>query len=1118
MKKKLLSLIVLTIAAVLSAHAQELVKISAKDMPVETFLHEIERQSGYTFFYSNNVLDGLPPVTLETGGMSVTAILDEILKGSGREYVVQGRQIAIKRAVPAQRQPSRQQDSQVRDNRSFVVTGTVRDVSGETLPMATISVSAGSNAKNSAAVMRGTQTDANGNYSIDTGDGKAVLSFSYIGYLTKEVKVNGRQTLDVALVPNPSFTLNETVVIGYGTSRKQDLTGSVASIRMSDIQAVPVTSVDQALQGRIAGVDVVGANSAPGKAASINIRGARSITASNEPLIVVDGVADAVSDLSEISPSDIESISVLKDASSTAIYGSKGANGVIIVTTRTGITSKPVVTFKAEAGVSQIARSLDLMNSEEFIRYRNDYYQLNHLGSNSLPRFDAADYHNNTDWIKQITGVAPYQNYYVSMSGGGNGSNYLTSLIYTDEDGIVKASGMQRLSGRINVQRQFYKWLKLFLHINTVYTRKNLNKAKFGGTNITNGAMYLAPIIGPLDDTNPLYDNGTLINTPYASIKYEDYYSSSRWNSFTTGIQIYPVKGLMFKSWNSYSTSDTDTYHFWPSYMPKKTDGEGADAYRNNSEYLRLSSENALTYKSSVRNIHHYDLLLGCSASLRSLLTQSLSAYSMLDDESRWKNFAAIGSKENYRISSSYWKKTKMSVFARVNYDYAYKYYFTLTLRTDGASNFAENNKWGFFPSAAVKWDIRKEPFLKSVRWLNQFALRASYGRTGNDDIPAYRSMQAYGVTSSYVFDGVNGPIYYPSRLANPNLTWEKTDELNLALETSIFNSRVNVSLERYYSRTTDLLLNVRVMRSTGYSSRLSNLGRTTNKGTELTVETRNIQHSKFGWTSTFTMSHNKQMVEDIGNSNYVSTVTSPGNIQYMMYGYKAGYPLNALWGLEYGGVVHNVEEFYANQESKTYVYRDNLTESTCLGHSRYIDQNHDGVLNNDDLVYLGNADPKLNGGLQNNFYFGKLKLSLFLAYSLGGKIYNYSELYMAGSIYSNQYRRMLDSWHPLRNPDSDIPRAGEASVMLPSSFQVHNASWLRIQDLSLSYNIDTSRMKIIKGLTLGLSGKNLWLWSRYNGFDPDVSADDSGVTLRRVDMNAYPTSRRVVFSINMKM
>ena len=999
------------------------------------------------------------------------------------------------------------------------LSGKVVDENGEALIGAGVMLPGGT---------RGTVTDLDGKYTLQLKADDAVIVVSFMGYATQEIVIGNRKTIDVSLKPDLTNKLNETVVIGYGTTKKQDLTGSVATVKMADIDHLPITSIDQALQGRIAGVDIVGTSGAPGSSSSINIRGARSITASNEPLIVVDGVMDAVTDLSDINPSDIANISVLKDASSTAIYGSKGANGVIMITTRQGNTSRPTVTLKMEVGVSQIARKLDLMNAEEFVRYRNSSAQIDNLQivddqvvtkSTWVPGYDVADYASDTDWIDAISRTAVYQNYYLSVAGKTKDGDFFGALAYTNDQGIIKGSGLERYSARMNLTKRFTKWLHVGIRANFSYQNRDLNKAKFGGTNISNGAMYLAPILGINDNQNPFYENGALINTPYASIENEEYYQTKQHHNYTGIIRIIPFKKLSIRSQNNVQMAISDTYHYWPSWMPKKATSEGADAYRSNNDWMRLSTENTITYKDKFGKNHNFDAMVGFSAQNNSSRTLSVTAKSMLNDESKWDNFASIGSKENYTISSSLVKLVRMSGFARINYNFAHKYYLTATVRGDGSSNFAANRKWGIFPSAALKWNIRQEDFLRYARWLSQLELRVSYGRTGNDDIPSYRSMQAYSSGFSYIFDGLNGPIYTPSRLANPDLTWETTDQFNVALETAMFSNRLNITLEGYMSKTKDLLLNVSTMNTTGYSSRLSNLGLTSNMGAELSIESRNIERSKFGWTTVFSIAHNSQKVEDIGNNNYVSTVTSAGNIKYMMYGYKAGYPLNALWGFEYAGTVKSIREYEDNLVSKKYVYRDNHNSGvSALGHSRYVDQNNDGVLDNNDLVYLGNADPIISGGLQNNFYFGKLQLSLFFTYSYGGKMYNYSELYMGGGKYSNQYRYMLDSWHPTRNPDSDIPRAGDtANVMLPSSFQVHDASFIRLQDLSLKYTFDLRKTKIFRDLTLGVSGKNLYLWTKYNGYDPDVRAEEDGITLRRVDMNAYPTARKVVLSVNVK-
>ena len=988
-----------------------------------------------------------------------------------------------------------------------MVTGTVSDSAGAPLPGALVATS---DHKVS------TVTDAQGHYSITVPEDGAVLEYSFLSFLSQRIMVGSRTVIDIRLLPD-DMMLEDVVVIGYGTVRKEDLTGSVSSVKMADIADAPLLSVDQALQGRVAGMDVMNTSGEPGAATSIRIRGTRSITASNEPLIVVDGVMDAVSDLSDIPSGDIESISVLKDASSTAIYGSRGANGVIIVTTRKGTSDRTAVTARAEFGVSWLSKRLDLMDTSEFIRYRNDYRR----GTKTewTPAYDPADYANDTDWIGAITRVAPYQNYSVSANGKGGGIRWYASGSMADERGIVTDTGLRRFSGRINASKDFNKWLTVGLKMNTAYTRRDLNKATFSGSGYQNGAIYLAPVIGILDDTNPLVENGALINTPYASILYEDYYKTSWSDNNTVEVIVKPVKGLTLKSQDTARLTQSHTFHFWPNTLPKRRPEEGADGYKYELENLLLSSENTATYKTTFRKRHTEEGMAGFSASQYSLGATSVTAKGLVMDELKWNDLGGISSKENYTVKSDESRIVRESFFGRFNYNYNGAFYLTATLRADGASSFATNRKFGLFPSTALKWNLKKMPWMRNVFFIEELSLRAGAGRTGNDAIAAYRSLQAYqSYTNGYLFDGVQGMVYAPSRLANPDLSWEKTDQYNIALETSLFQDRLGIQAEAYASTTTDLLLNAPTALQTGYATRFENLGKTTNRGFELTVETRNIERRRFGWTTAFTLSHNSQMVEDIGKEDYVPSVKSPGAIQYMMYGYKAGYPLNALWGFRYGGVVHTVEEFTENLETKQYCYRQAYTAAAALGVPRYIDQDHDGVMTQDDLVYLGNADPDLYGGLQNNFTIGKLHLGIYFAWSLGGKIYNYSECFMGGGQRTNQYRYMLGAWTPDRWY-SDIPRAGSSDVMLPSSNFVYDASYLRLKDLTLQYTFDLRgrAADLGKELTVGLSGSNLWLWSKYPGFDPDVSTESGDSTLRRVDLNAYPTSRKVVVSLQMK-
>lgn len=456
-----------------------------------------------------------------------------------------------------------------------------------------------------------------------------------------------------------------------------------------------------------------------------------------------------------------------------------------------------------------------------------------------------------------------------------------------------------------------------------------------------------------------------------------------------------------------------------------------------------------------------------------------------------------------------------MSVYARLNYNWKSRYYLTVTGRYDGASNFAANNKWAFFPSAAVKWNLANENFLKDCDWIDDLSIRVSAGLTGNDAISTYRSLAVLSsTTGGYLFDGSQPVAFYRSRLDSPDLTWEKTAAYNVAIDWSMFKGRLNITAEAYKSKTTDLLMSLAVAAQTGYTSRWTNIGSTSNKGIELSIESQNIVRPNFHWTTTLTMSHNDQMVDDIGSEDFISAYDSPGNNSYMMYGYVKGYPLNSLWGFKYGGTWKNADERKENEITKTYV-----SVSNTDGGARYYDVNHDGVMSREDLIYQGNADPYLYGGLQNTFYIHGFKLGVYFAYSLGGKIYNYSEIYMAGSQFANQYRYMLDAWHPVRNPNSDIPRAGAKSdAALPSDFMIHDASYLRLKNVTLAYTFDLrKKCSWLRDLTLSVSGENLYLWKKYNGFDPDVSSEGTSSTLRRMDLGAYPKPRTIIFSIQLR-
>lgn len=995
------------------------------------------------------------------------------------------------------------------------VSGTVLDTTGE--PLVGVGV-----------VIKGTKTgvftDIDGKFTI-TADANAVLEVSSMGFVTENVNVNGKSSITVRL-KSDSTMLDDVVVIGYGSVKKQDLTGSVTNVQMNDIKSAPAQSVDNALQGRIAGADIMSTSGEPGATTTIRIRGSRSITASNEPLIVVDGIIDAIHDLNDINAEDIASLSVLKDASSTAIYGSRGSNGVIIITTKAGMGSKgkPNISFKADMGFSQLPGGLDIMNAAEFAIYRNDLASFGadqyHPGLSISTPMEGNVYRDplsmtGTDWIKEITRTALYQNYSLSLTGKTDGGSYYSSFSYNDSEGIIKDSGQKRFTGRIKLDRQLFKWMKVGYNGSYTWRHNDETKSSIGGTSWWGAAQYLSPMLKPSDIENTLYNGGQKYNNPIAVINLNTHYLERHSMNHAFSAEITPVKNLTVKSILSYYLYQRHTYRYYSGQLPAKAEDQGGDAYRAEYDENSISNETTASYSLKTKSGHSLTPMVGFSAYRYASHNFTLSGSGYMDDAVLWNNMTAVQDKQTYSAGTSFSKKTKMSTFARLDYNFKSRYYITATGRYDGASNFAANSKWAFFPSTALRWNVANEPFMKNVSWVDDLALRASYGITGNDAISSYQSLAAINmITSGYLFDGSQPAAAYRSRLASPDLTWEKTALANLALDVSLFKGRLNLTAEVYTSKTTDLLLSVQQPTQTGYSSRLTNIGKTSNKGIELSIESMNIANKNFQWSTNFTISHNSQKVEDIGSEDFVTAYSSPGNNPYMMYGYVKGYPLNSLWGFKYGGTWKSTDEIERNKVTKTYANPSNV-----VGGARYYDIDHNGTLDQKDLVYQGNADPYLYGGLQNNFYWKGLRLGVYFTYSLGGKLYNFSEFFMAGSTFTNQYRYMLDSWHPVRNPESDIPRAGaKTDAALASDFMIHDASYLRLKNVSLGYTLDLSKFKaLVKDVTFTVSGENLYLWKKYNGFDPDVSSSGTSSTLRRLDIGAYPKARTVIFSIQVR-
>ena len=991
------------------------------------------------------------------------------------------------------------------------VQGRVTDENGEPVPG--VSVLDKSDARNAAV------TNEEGVYKINIfKDG--FLEFSCLGFVSSIEGVNGRTVVDKQLVTDKA-ALDELVVVAYGTSKKSDLTGAVATVDMSSVQDVPATSVESALQGRIAGADFVSSTGEPGSTASVQIRGARSISAGNEPLIVVDGVADAISDLSEINPSDIKSISVLKDVSSTSLYGSRGANGVILITTQSPQASNLSVRLKTSAGVSHLAGTIDIMDASEFAEYCNmtKYFESSLAGkpqtSDTYYFADPSSMGKGTDWIKTMTRTGHYQDYNLSITGGTKVTKVDANFGYNRTDGIVIGAGFRRLAGRVLVESQPFKWIKVGVRTTYANRVQDFTTASITGTSAT-AAIYLSPFLTKEDTWNTygaeVSSGGAAFDNPYIVA-----------NSVTnqkdmTNVNIMPFFRLFLGRYVqavtkfTYVQQDDKRFYYSPTTMPVaqryKTGGTAvAETYRNRNKLL----ESTVTFNRTFNRTHTVDLLVGFTAEAKTVDYTYLRGAGYLDDNVTSKNIGSLLDPRNMTFNDYETIRKRMSVLGRANYNYKKRYYLTLTARADGASNFADSRKWGLFPAVAVRWNVMNEKFMAGVRWLNELSLRASAGRSGNDAISTYLSIPTLtAARASWLFGDYQPISYYNTRLANSNLTWETTDSYNLGLNISAFKSRLSLEMDAYHSLTSDLLLAQKINRATGYDTYFNNVGSTTNTGIEATLTSRNIVKRNFGWSTSFTISHNTQRVRDIGQEGLVGTFYNPRNTTQPLYGYKKGYPVNALWGYQFAGVWHNDEEIQRNKITHTYVSDVNPS----LGGTRFMDINNDGILDQNDLVYQGSSDPVLYGGLQNTFYWKNFTLKAYFSYSIGGKIYNIWQFWNgSGSRAYNKYRFMLDSWHPVRNPESDIPRAGYEDFV-GSDRMIYDASFLRFKELSLSYRFNMpARVTWLRSVVVGVSADNLMLWKNYIGFDPDVSTEAGA---RRIDNASYPRPRTFVFNLNL--
>jgi TonB-linked SusC/RagA family outer membrane protein len=982
------------------------------------------------------------------------------------------------------------------------VRGTVRDENGTPISGATVSLQG-----SSVAV----QTKADGTYVLHLpAAGTHTLVFSHTGFLTQR-QVAGNNVLDLVLLRNV-VSDEEVVVIGYGTVRKRDLTTSIATIQEGDITKTPVASVEQALQGNAAGVYVVNTSSEPGGDVSIRVRGGSSIKADNEPLLVIDGFTSDQG-LSSLNPNDIKSIEVLKDAGATAIYGSRGANGVIMVTTKSGIKGKPVVKFESYYGVQHLRRKLPLLNAAELARLTNEA----RIAVGQSPVTTQPDTMKTTrDWQDLMFHVAPMLSNTVSVSGGDDRVRYFVSANYITQKGLIISSNYSRASLRSNLDFNFNKTISAGVKLNLSQTIKNGIQVGDNGSilraNATNptdqglldpsGSFYIDPETGDPVTTSPI------ANAQETTNEKRDF------NAQVSGyVQLRLSKYFTFRS----NATLSPTFRLNNYYYPNTIKGDKvSDAYRDYSGYNKWSNDNSISYNLTLRK-HVVSALAGQEAT--GSFRNGFRARNT-DFATDIFTFYNLGSGNGVpTVSSSAEEYQLLSYFGRATYSYDSKYLMSFTYRADGSSKFGKNNRWGYFPSASLAWRVNNERFMQHQSFINDLKLRVSYGVNGSDRISAYSSQALY-TTRATAIGGVLGIGYLIDRMANEDLRWEKTAELNAGLDITVYKNRISATVDYYRKKTTDLLLDYALPAASGYTTVSKNVGNVENTGWEFSLTSRNIT-GKLNWTTTFNAAINRNKVLDLGGPSEISSISNSsantkfGNVVLI----RVGAPLGVFYGHRTNGIYQTAEEAAAGPVLQGLPNQ--------AGFLRYVDKNGDGLITDADKDIIGNPLPDWSGGMTNTLTYKNFDLLLFLIFQQGNSIMNTGLaklLNLNGD--NNQLRKALDRWRPADpanndpgNPSNEIPKAYKNYPAIMSTFYVEDGSYMRLKTVTLGYTLVNKKINGLKLPTMRFyaTGTNLLTWTKYySGYDPEVSYMGKVSVGAGIDNGSYPTSKMYVVGLNL--
>ncbi|MBQ8500860.1 MAG: TonB-dependent receptor [Bacteroides sp.] len=1014
------------------------------------------------------------------------------------------------------------------------VNGVVVDEMNEPLIGATIQV------KNTA---KGVVTDFDGKFSISVQN-NATLVISYIGYQAQEIKIKGQKSFNIKMEPDNAM-LDEVVVVGYGSMKKSDLTGSVSSVSSKSIEGFKTASVMEALGGQIAGVQITQSDGTPGSVFDIKIRGVGTVNGDASPLYIVDGFE--VGDIDYLANSDIESIEVLKDASASAIYGARAANGVVLVTTKSGKEGKPVITYNGSASYRNISKQLDLLNPYEFVRlqtelnatkYENTYYQEGEdADGNPYIHQTLDDYltDGGLDWQKEAFNSTWSQNHDVSMSGGTKETKYAISFSHFDENGIFTNSGYKKNSGKLRINQKLSKRATFDATINYANTVKNgigtsgtggtlnvlsnlLRARPTGGNNLTNEEL-LESVFDPLELESG--SNYSQINPIKQAEAVKDRRQSELWGA-NASLTVELIKGLTFKAAATYNTTNTRRDIFYGENSSQAYRGGGVYGSTQMTKELRWQSSNTLTYKRKINKKNSFDVMLGHEYAYRS--TEYL--YGQAKDfpfANLGNDNLGIGATPS-SVSTSKSDKRLLSFFARANYNFDNRYLFTATMRADGSSVFSAKNKWGYFPSFSAAWRVSEEAFMKNLKAISNLKLRLGWGTVGNDRITNYLSLDLYS-SSKYGVGQTQTTVLASKQLPNKNLKWEGSTTTNVGIDLGLFENRVNLTADFFVKNTKDLLLAQKLAYVSGFSSQWQNIGKIQNKGIELKLNTTNIQSRDFLWQTDFNISFIKNTLKSLQDgTSYIQSATSfNSNFSGNDYISVVGSALGDMYGYVFDGV-YQTSDFNVLPDG-TMQLKPGVTDiSTHAGKVepgmvKYKDITGDGKITTDDRTSIGNGQPDWYGGITNTFNWKGVDFSFMFQFSYGNDVYNATRMFNTQSQdeRSNQLAEVADRW-TTTHASNLVPSAkGYIKYELYSRF-IEDGSYLRLKNVTLGYTLPTKWTKkiYINRLRLYGTAQNLFCLTKYSGYDPEVNMKNSPL-MPGFDWGAYPKSRVFTFGVEVQ-